>query len=535
MKKLCHPFDTNPREKSFTNWTLPLLAIIVCYFLVFLFWGISRHWGNLNSLNDIGVFDQAVWSVLNLGSLNNTIVYSEPINLLGFHFMPILYGFVPLYYITPSVHWFTVVQTAAISLTAYPIYLISKEITGSGKASFFWGLAFLFNPFILNADAWDFHPITLTLPFIAMGILSVAQKKFKQLLFCCFIILLCKEHLGGMVAGFGVLWWLKHRGNLHSVGMLVLGLCHSLLVLGVIMPSLSPTGEHIMLSAEMGQLSRYAWMGETPREILLTLFTRPLWVIESVIFKNGGWAYLCVLVMPFLGLSVIGLELLLPSLADLAANLLSANLMPKSPFGYHSAAIIPFMAAAAIYGSQRLHHIQNKFSLSILAGLSLCLSIFSGYILSPVLPLPGAANFWAPKKLINYPDPIVKQIAAHLPNDVPVSAQANIGAHFSQRKEIFLYPNNLKGSQAIILYLKSPTLRIELEIPKGMGNLGHHLQMCPKKYLKSIDRPLSSKAWGISYWNDPWLVLLRGARNTIPETIVRNKVKLLRTEWGINS
>ena len=386
----------------------------------------------------------------------------------------------------------------------------------------------------MNAAAWDFHPITLALPFISVGILSVALKRFKWLLFCCMIILLCKEHLGGMVAGFGVLWWLKHRETMPAAGLLVLGICHSVLVLGFIMPSLSPTGEHIMFGADMGHLSRYVWLGQTPQEIFWTLLTHPLKVTEFVIITKGGWLYLALLILPFVGLPLIGLEFLLPSMADLAANMLSTNPLQQSPFSYHSAAIIPFLTAAAIYGSQRLHRKIKRYSLHALAGFCLVISAYSGYFFSPFLSLPGSASHWAPHKFLNFPDPRLKEITAQLPDDAPVSAQANIGAHFSQRKEIFLYPNNIEKSQAIILNMQSPTTRVEAQNPGMVGALTHHLQMSPSKYLKSIEVLLLSGEWGISYWNDPWLLLSRGGHSTVPYNVVMDKIEILREEWRIN-
>jgi uncharacterized membrane protein len=35
------------------------------FFLLFLFLGLSRHWGYLTSINDLGVADQVVWGFLN--------------------------------------------------------------------------------------------------------------------------------------------------------------------------------------------------------------------------------------------------------------------------------------------------------------------------------------------------------------------------------------------------------------------------------------------------------------------------------------
>ncbi|MBW2167410.1 MAG: hypothetical protein JRG74_15385, partial [Deltaproteobacteria bacterium] len=66
---------------------LSVIAILV-HFAVILLLGLSRHWGYMSSINDLGVFDQAVWGVLNGESLLNTSQFNRQINWLGFHFHP---------------------------------------------------------------------------------------------------------------------------------------------------------------------------------------------------------------------------------------------------------------------------------------------------------------------------------------------------------------------------------------------------------------------------------------------------------------
>ena len=250
------------------SWDKFLVSFSTIYFFLLFFHGFSHHWGYLSSLNDIGHFDQAIWGAANGFSLLNTDIFNQYANRLGIHFDPILYLFVPLYKTYPTVNWLIAAQSAAISFSAWPIYLIVKDISLSEKTACIWSIAYLLNPFLISAGTWDFHPITLSLPFMAYALLAILKDKIKLLLFCCFFLLLCKEHMGFAVAGLGILYGLEtHKWKAASF-IAVFGIICLLIILTKIMPAYSTTGNHIMFSESSGQLSRYQWLGSSISEII---------------------------------------------------------------------------------------------------------------------------------------------------------------------------------------------------------------------------------------------------------------------------
>jgi hypothetical protein len=125
-------------------------------------------------------------------------------------------------------------------------------------------------------------------------------------------------------------------------------------------------------------------------------------------------------------------------------------------------------------------------------------------------------------------------------NDTSASAQANVGAHFSQRREIYLYPNKVGEVDVILLRLKSPTTNIN-NIPKQLitqrkyltGSLDAHLQMDRTEYVASIESLLAGNEYGILRWDEPWLVLKKGIENKEPESEIEQKLSQLRREWQI--
>ena len=505
------------------------------HFSIIFVLGLSRYWGYMSSINDLGQYDQAVWGVLHGEPFLNTIGFNQQTNWLGSHFNPILILFTPLYAIIPSATWLTLAQAIALSLAAWPIFLLASRVCLSEKAGLLWAVAYLVNPFLLNAAAWDFHPMTLAVPFVAISLLAVETKKPYLLFASICVILLCKEHFGVMAVGFGILWYIRNKSWKPALALMLIGIMHSLIVLGVIMPALSPTGDHPMLE------SRYSWLGHSMGEIIGRLFTDSFSIIKVVMIDYKGMAYIVLLLAISCGFPVLAPEFLLPGLADLAANMLSAVSMPRSLFAYHSVTLIPLLIIAAIYGVKRLSVRQTRYTMTEMANLAAIISFVGGYVFAP-LPLPGTYNFWAPAHFPSRPDPRVQMIRSLVGDNASVSAQANVGSHFSQRHEIYRYPNMVGQVDAIILRLESPTKNINNLAMELMENrryylqmLDSHLKMDRTEYIASIRTLLSDNKYGVLLWDDPWLVLAHGTANHGLKQKIEQKLNRLEKEWKIDS
>jgi len=425
------------------------------------------------------------------------------------HFNPILALFAPLYAIRPAAEWLILIQALAISITAWPLYVLGVRVLSSEHSAMLWTIVYLFNPFVLGAAAWDFQSIALASPLMALGMLSLELKRPKLLLFSCLLLLLVREHFGVAVAGFGVLWWLRHRTLVPGLLAVGLGGASFLMVLGVIMPALSPVGSHMMLSQDLGQLSRYGWLGSSMSDVVRTLVLHPVDVLRVVFLELGGWMYATLLLLPLAALPLAGREFLLPAVADLTANLLSANPMPRSVFAYHSIALIPVLVVAGMHGARRLSRFE-RYSVVGLGRLVLVASLLVTYRLLP-LPLPGATNIWEPVEYRLRPEKSLSEIRALLPSEVTLSAQANIAPHFTQRASIRAFPHGLGEVDCVVLRLASPTGRIGGDNPGEVGSLAHHLQMDPADFLTSVRDVVASDEYALRYWNPPWTVLCRGA------------------------
>lgn len=511
-------------------WQRAAAILILLYILLMAFTGLWHHWGYLTDLNDLGIFDQVIWGTLHgHWFLNTDNPYNAPINWLGYHFNPILAFFVPLYWLYPSPSWLMLAQAAALGLAAWPIYRLASH-KFRPAIGFFWALAFLINPFVLNAASWDFHPVVLDVPFIAAAFWAIEKKNIKWLYACCLVLCVSTEHFGLAVMGFGLFWAIRNRTLKPAAGLVLLGALQFYLVLGVIMPALSPTGEPIMMSKGMGQLSRYAWLGSSVKGVMAHVLQHPVEIANTVLLQMGGKKYLLWLIFPFMGLPLLAPEFLLPGLSDLAANLLSSNPMPRSIAAYHSVTLIPVVTVAALYGAYRLSGWIGGRASAGLAGLVVWVNVLLAAYLMP-FPFPGALNLWRPVHFMSWPDPALPKVRAVIKPTDSISAQANIGAHFSERSMILRYPEGAYKMDKIILRLDSPTLKLLPSHAGVFGTLAYHLQMQPADYLESIECLLDQKKYGIVLWQDPWLVLSPQPGNPQLTRQVQQKIDRLKRQW----
>lgn len=480
----------------------PLITLIFVYFVFVVLWGVYRHFTLLNSINDTGVFDQAVWgSLQGEWFLNTSNPFGVTMNWLGFHFHVILLVLVPLYAIVETPLWFVVAQGAAAAISIGGVYRLSQQMGCSYYSSVSWASVFAFNPFFFNAMLWDFHPVFLAVPLCVYAYWALLSRSLWFFWTVCVALLTVKESLGLMVAGFGLLWGIYHRDSKVGAGVFALGVIHFIVVIEILMPLFSPFEGHPMFTGDQGHLSRFYWLGEGVAEVVKTLVYSPFFVVNFTLFTLGGFNYLASLLLLLVFIPVFKLIFLLPIAGELVINLLSINGWQRSIYSYHSVLIVTGLVVATIAGGEYLRcrfkgvELLRKYHLSfVLLAIALLASTLS-VVESPWEGrLPEDSVF----KDINRINRIVGA-------DSVVQAQGNLGGHFSARKQVYAFSGVRMPNQTYILHLYAPTSRVGVGVG-DVGSLNHLLQMDVGEYLHSISCLMTSEV-SVLYWKNNWLVL----------------------------
>ncbi|MDX1974865.1 MAG: DUF2079 domain-containing protein [Rickettsiales bacterium] len=455
-----------------------------CYSALFIAYSLARFYGLKTSLFDLGVFDQLMSNMLAGRGMVSTINPPyDATHWLGFHFSPILYALLPIYALAPYPETLLIINVLCIALTAVPLYRIARHWNYSAGYSLLWCIFFLLNPFTISALLFDFHEVVIATLAMACALYAQATKRFVALLFALIILLLCKEHYGLSVIGFGLLWALTYKDWKRGGLIIALGVASLILVLGIIMPLLN---QQPIFQLSAGTAHRYDWLF-THESLFATL---PTLAIDAAYYLGFHLLLWCALPLG-------SLAWLLPAASDLLANMLSLNPMMRSASSYHSAAIIVVMMVTALRTASALQKKQRACMRKMMLCVGLATAL--GFLNAPLSPM---RNMWE----INLADHTrtmhIGQIAALLsPND-SVAAQSNIGSFFSQRAHITPYIAQT-DAQVIILHLAYP-------FSDGNSLFNIPYEVSKEEYLRAVKATLNNRAYGVVYWQDHWLVLKKG-------------------------
>ncbi len=464
-------------------------AVFICLLHALLTWAGWVYWRYLNlqtSLIDSGFFTQQLWWLaqgkLPLSAINPPYF---PDAAWAFHFSPVISFFTPLTWLPHPPVWLNLGQSLALGMSALPIFLIARNYGYSGKKSFLWILVYLFSPFICNAALNDFHEQALGTLFMAWGLYFVVVKNYLRLWLCCILLLLTKEHYGLAVSGFGILWGHYHREWKRGLFLVVSGLLAIGLILKIIMPFFGggDVGNEVIAS-------RYGWMHN------IDSFVKTI----GYLFEDG-YGYVILLLAPFLFLPLLGWFWCLPAAADLAANLLSINPMPRSFFSYHGMSVAPVLTVATIYA---VHKINRHYLLYVILSWSLIL----GYFLSLApLPYAGGERWKEDPEFSAYRFSNLKNISEInelLNDDDIVSAQANIGTYFVMRAQIYPFPVHMENADVIILHQGFPYLDKNQDFFNAP-----YATMSNAEYYHKKQIMVSGGNYELIYNKNEWLVFRR--------------------------
>jgi uncharacterized membrane protein len=119
------------------------ISLVAAYFIVYSTLSVLRHESYHSFGFDLGLFDQVFWNTTQGRPFESTMSQSLPVphSLLGDHFSPVFLLLMPFYFVFPHPETLLVLQTLALALGAWPVYLLAKLKLPAGYAVL-WVLAY---------------------------------------------------------------------------------------------------------------------------------------------------------------------------------------------------------------------------------------------------------------------------------------------------------------------------------------------------------------------------------------------------------
>jgi uncharacterized membrane protein len=407
-------------------------GLALAYFVLYTVLSVLRHVTYHSFGPDLGLFDQIFWNTTQGRWWESTMSLAQPIphSYFSDHFSPVYLLLLPFYAVFPHPQTLLVIQTLMLALGAVPIYLLARDKFAPGFLRLAWVVAyFLFLP-LAFINLYDFHELAFAVAPVGFALYLLERRRVRWFLVSLLAVFLVKEELPLVGLGFGAYILFDKRDLKLGLGVLVGSALAFFAIVRLIIPAFGGGG-YVYFTA------RYAQLGDSPQQILLTVLTNPR-QLAATLFQAQKFKFLLGIFGPVLGLSVMsgfGILLLLPTLA----TLLLSNYAPQFAFTTHyTAPLIPLVLGTAILGMARLKpSLHSPVAAAVLVS-SLAFSLLLG-------DMPFSRHF----------DPHMFEAEARytafvhnldrIPPDASVAAENNLTPHLSHRR--FIYDLEYEGAK----------------------------------------------------------------------------------------
>ncbi|MGH7730746.1 MAG: DUF2079 domain-containing protein [Candidatus Eiseniibacteriota bacterium] len=353
-------------------------AMIAAYVAVYATIGFVKYSHMLYDDFDLAIFAQACDRLLH-GSLHSSI---RGMNWLGDHSSLVLFLVAPLYGLFHDPRALLAVQTVALALGALPVHALALRELGDRRAALGCAAVYLLYPALGYANLFEFHPETLSTAPLLAAFYFVRAGRLGPAAGWAALALLGKEDVALAVLGLAVYALLQpHPARWRAAATLgVLGLASLGLSFAILKPMLGGP------EAEYGRM--YAAWGATTGEALRAMATHPLRAVSMLVATPGDpidstlkSQYFLHLLMPLGFLPFASPATLAIAAPIVAEHMLSSRTQQHSILYQYTAAVTPFVIAAAVLGMRRLARWVEPLRL---VGFALVASLVCNWMFGPI-------------------------------------------------------------------------------------------------------------------------------------------------------
>jgi uncharacterized membrane protein len=408
------------------------LGLGAVYSALYIALSVLRHESYHSFGFDLGLFNQVFWNTTQGRMFESTMSQALPVphSLLGDHFSPVFLILMPFYFAFPHPETLLVLQTLALALGAWPVYLLAKLKLPAGYAPL-WVLAYLLFVPLAYINLYDFHEVAFSVAPLGFALYYLERGRRGLFLLSLLFTFLVKEEMALIGIGFGAYVLLGKRDWKLGLGVLAGSLLAFAAVIQLVIPFFAGGHSYPYIGL------RYAQVGGSPGGILRTLVTDPLRIARALLQPKKIY-FLVAIVGPVLGLSALAgwaSLVLLPTLG----YLLLSNYEPQYSFtSQYSAPLIPLVVGTSILALARLRESAHRPVMAAVVVSSLVFSWAFGDM--PFSRKFDPSLYSAQSRYASFV-PQLTQIAP----DARVSAENGLPSHLSERR--YIYDYGLEGVQ----------------------------------------------------------------------------------------
>lgn len=387
---------------------------------------------------DLAIINQAFWNTLKGRIVAHFLGGATILN--GGHVFLIIFILVPLYAVFPSPLTLLILQTLALAIGAWPIYLIAKDLI---KPSFglLFAACYLIYPALNYVNLFEFHVISLATPLLLFMFLFYIRRKWWLFLLFMVLSLFCREDIAIPVFAIGFFALIEtalkppeeRRKNLKWwLVPLISSLVWFFLCIKFIQPHFMPSFVKEAGEVKAGIGPFYSWIGTSEGGILKNVFSHP----QLGVLRKPKLLYLFHLFIPLGFMSLFSPSALIMVLISLTEGMLSSRFTHFSIRYQYSSIITPLIFISAIFGVRNLLRWRvmagkEKFILIVIVGFSLV----SAKTIGPLFNLPEGMRIWK----VTQEDRIRQRLVEEIPAHAPVIATFEFAPKLSMRPRLFYF------------------------------------------------------------------------------------------------
>jgi len=229
---------------------------------------------------DLAYFNQVFWNMLHGQFFTGSI---HPHLSLGDHAelaMPLL---LPFYAIFPDPRTLLILQTIALALPAWPIFLIAKKRLAESRLPepanrllpLIAAAIYLASPFVQNINLFEFHLLPFALLPLFLALLEYEKGRKWPFVIYALLAMLVREDVALVIGAVGILAWLEKKPRFWKWAPCLLAGFWFLAAMRLISHFAPAGGYKFMIY--------YAWLGRTPLEIVWNSVRHPVRLLAHIV------------------------------------------------------------------------------------------------------------------------------------------------------------------------------------------------------------------------------------------------------------
>ncbi|MBN1352380.1 DUF2079 domain-containing protein [candidate division KSB1 bacterium] len=482
-----------------TRWGIYVVALMVLIYIISMSYLSILRFDSFNAnAFDMGIMTQTIWNMSHGRFFEESINIGAPTSRFWVAHWEFIYLPVTLVYmIFNSPETLLIIQTIVLAMGAFAVYLLANEKLKHAFAAVCFAGAYLLYPAMQNANLCDIHGLAFSTSLLSFTFYFLLKKNLKLFGLFAFLALLCREDVSLILFMYSLyaFFIMKERKLGVYTGLL------SVLWFALFF-------KRSAIRSMLG-LPPIIFHVDTPShwEHLNAVLDNPLYLVNFLAKKYNIW-YMVNLFGPVGFFSFFSLTTVVLMAPTFTINMLSDWYFAHGIEHVYTSTLTPIVFISAIFGFSNIVKFIEKKKLrskkaasfkidKLMYGVGLCvllLSILFFVTRSNALKVAGYE--------VTEHHKTIDRVIGQIPEDASLSADVYLSSHTSERREMYVFPDNMASADFVLYDFHAPIFAM---YTREDFFLEHSLPLNP--YIRKM---LQNPQYGIVHFDDGVILFERG-------------------------